>query len=171
MVVTTYLDTPMYSQMSETDSHSLSQFTRIGSTTSGYGAAYGPASGRETKSHCSQSALFTWLHDVLQSMRMSDVDGLWDHPDLRNLAARMQLELEQALEAEFAAAALSASRRSTLRDRLIEFEQRPVVVYWLGGTSAGGTVTAVGVDYLELRGPAAIHLVPLLLVERVELQA
>ncbi|HEY5579461.1 MAG TPA: hypothetical protein VIL12_07235 [Acidimicrobiia bacterium] len=108
---------------------------------------------------------------MLQSMRMSDGDGLWDHPDLRALAARMQLELEQALEAEFAAAALSASRRSTLRDRLIEYEQRTVVVHWLGGASTGGRVSAVGVDYLELRGPATIHLVPLLLVERVELEA
>lgn len=75
------------------------------------------------------------------------------HPDLEQLGRVLRDRLDETLDAEQSAARSAALRRRTLRDRLIECEDRVEEVV-LGGSDGHlyrGSVTAVGVDHVVLR--------------------
>lgn len=74
------------------------------------------------------------------------------HPDLEQLGRSLRHHLDDTLEAEQSAARASARRRRTLRDRLLEAEDRieQVVLSMVDGNLYRGTVDAVGVDHVVI---------------------
>ena len=77
----------------------------------------------------------------------------FSHPDLEQLGRTLRVRLDETLDAEQSAARSAALRRRTLRDRLIESEDRGEVVV-LGASDGqvyNGIVSAVGVDHVVLR--------------------
>lgn len=85
-----------------------------------------------------------------------------DHPDLIELDRYIRTRLDRVLRAEQEAADLSRRRSATLRDRLIDLEERceGVVVGHRGGETAG-VVECVGADHFDLATAAGSVLVPL----------
>lgn len=81
------------------------------------------------------------------------------HPDLIEISRRLRVQLAEVLEAEQEAAAITLQRRSTIRDRLLDADDRrdTVRVTCVDGTTRAGLVGAVGVDHvlLEVKGVAA----------------
>lgn len=83
-----------------------------------------------------------------------------DHPDLVEIDHHIRHHLERVLRAEQEAANLSRRRRASLRDRLIDFEERsdPVVISQ-SGIEIAGVVDSVGADHVDLMsasGPVII---------------
>lgn len=77
----------------------------------------------------------------------------FSHPDLEQLGRELRDRLDETLDAEQTAAHAAALRRRTLRERLIESEDRAEEVV-LGATDGHlyrGMVVAVGVDHVVLR--------------------
>ncbi len=77
----------------------------------------------------------------------------FSHPDLERLGRALRVRFDETLDAEQSAARSAALRRRTLRDRLIESEDRGEDVV-LGGTDGHvyrGCVLAVGIDHVVLR--------------------
>ena len=76
----------------------------------------------------------------------------FSHPDLERLGRAMRGRLDETLDAEQFAARSAALRRRTLRDRLIESEDRAeeVVLNGIDGHVYRGNVTAVGTDHVVL---------------------
>ena len=74
------------------------------------------------------------------------------HPDLERLGRTLRTRLDETLDAEHAAARSAALRRRTLRDRLIEAEDRGerMVFTTVDGHVSSGTVRAVGVDHVVI---------------------
>jgi hypothetical protein len=91
----------------------------------------------------------------------------FSHPDLERLGRTLRVRLDETLDAEQSAARSAALRRRTLRDRLIESEDRAedVVLACTDGHIYRGSVTAVGIDHLVLtesgrdRFVAIVHVV------------
>lgn len=76
------------------------------------------------------------------------------HPDLAALGQTLQARFDRVVEAERRAAALAARRGASLRDRLLEAEDRGYgaeVITFDGGRHRG-RLEAVGADHLELAG-------------------
>lgn len=92
------------------------------------------------------------------------------HPDLVEVDERLQTRLEAVLEAEQQAAAIIARRSATLRDRLIEAEDRgaPVTLHTASG-SHSGLMEAVGADHVEIGTETGSTLIPFELVMAVSL--
>ena len=80
-----------------------------------------------------------------------DVDP-FRHPDLERLGRTLRDRLDETLNAEQSAARSAARRRRTLRDCLLEAEDRgdTVVVSAVDGHTYRGFVDAVGVDHVVL---------------------
>jgi predicted protein tyrosine phosphatase len=74
------------------------------------------------------------------------------HPDLIEISRRLRHQLSQVLEAEQEAAAITLRRRSTIRDRLLDTEDRDetVLITCVDGVDRSGIVVAVGVDHVVL---------------------
>ena len=74
------------------------------------------------------------------------------HPDLVRLGRTLRNRLDDTLDAEQAAARAVARRRRTLRDRLLDSEDRRehVVLTTADGHIHRGVVDAVGVDHVLL---------------------
>jgi len=74
----------------------------------------------------------------------------FDHPDLVHLGRRLRNRLDDTLDAEQYAARAAARRRRSLRDRLLDAEDRTeqVVVSTTDGHVYRGVVDAVGVDHV-----------------------
>ncbi len=74
------------------------------------------------------------------------------HPDLQRLGRTLRNRLDETLESEQEAARSAAFRRRTIRDRLIEAEDRGerMILATTDGQVTSGTVTAVGVDHVVL---------------------
>jgi hypothetical protein len=72
------------------------------------------------------------------------------HPDLVRLGRSLRNRLDDTLDAEQAAARAAARRRQTLRDRLLDSEDRTeqIVVSTVDGHLYRGVVEAVGVDHV-----------------------
>jgi len=92
------------------------------------------------------------------------------HPDLIEISRRLRLQLAEVLEAEQEAAAITLRRRSTIRDRLLDAEDRgeAVRVSCVDGTTRTGLVGAVGIDHvvIETSGTTACLALPhIVLVE------
>jgi hypothetical protein len=78
------------------------------------------------------------------------------HPDLTHLARRLRDRLDETLEAEQHAAQAAARRRSSLRDHLLEAEDRHAVgvVSASDGQLYRGQVRSVGSDHVVLADDA-----------------
>ncbi|MEN8040491.1 MAG: hypothetical protein ABFR95_03215 [Actinomycetota bacterium] len=76
----------------------------------------------------------------------------FSHPDLEHLGRTLRGRLDETLDAEQSAARSAALRRRTLRDRLIEAEDRneQVVMCGTDGHIYRGNVAAVGIDHVVL---------------------
>jgi len=74
------------------------------------------------------------------------------HPDLERLGRTLRDRLDETLNAEQSAARSAARRRRTLRDSLLESEDRSdtVVMSAVDGHTYRGLVEAVGVDHVVL---------------------
>jgi len=74
------------------------------------------------------------------------------HPDLQRLGRSMRDEFDETLDAEQHAARAAARRRMTLRDRLLESEDRRehVVLSTSDGHVYHGIVEAVGIDHVVI---------------------
>jgi hypothetical protein len=72
------------------------------------------------------------------------------HPDLMRLGRSLRNRLDDTLDAEQAAARAAARRRQTLRDRLLDSEDRTeqIVVSTADGHLYRGLVDGVGVDHI-----------------------
>jgi len=76
----------------------------------------------------------------------------FDHPDLVRLGRRLRNRLDDTLDAEQSAARAAARRRRSLRDRLLDAEDRTeqIVVSTTDGHVYRGVVDAVGVDHVVI---------------------
>ena len=76
----------------------------------------------------------------------------FSHPDLERLGRTLRDRLDETLIAEQSAARSAARRRRTLRDSLLESEDRSdtVVMSAIDGHTYRGVVEAVGVDHVVL---------------------
>lgn len=74
------------------------------------------------------------------------------HPDLETLGRTLRDRLDETLNAEQSAARSAARRRRTIRDCLLEAEDRTdaVVISAADGHTYRGVVDAVGVDHVVL---------------------
>jgi hypothetical protein len=74
------------------------------------------------------------------------------HPDLIDMSRRLRKQWERVVEAEQAAARAAWWRRRTLRDRLIDAEDRAehTTLWSIDGRSSTGIVQAVGSDHVAL---------------------
>lgn len=75
------------------------------------------------------------------------------HPDLEHLSRELRNQLDDTLDAEQAAARSASVRRRTLRDRLLEAEDRceQVVLATSDGHFYRGMVGGVGVDHVIIQ--------------------
>jgi hypothetical protein len=91
------------------------------------------------------------------------------HPDLIEISRLLRFQLAQVLEAEQEAAAITLRRRTTLRDRLLDAEDRNEIVRvtCTDGVVRTGPVGAVGMDHVVLEANGAIY-VALLQIVAVE---
>lgn len=94
------------------------------------------------------------------------------HPDLVELSRRLRLQLTQVLDAEQEAAAITLRRRSTIRDRLLNAEDRNEVIHveCVDGEMRSGRVEAVGIDHVILGGEEAIRYVAIPHIVSIEVQ-
>ena len=84
------------------------------------------------------------------------VDPL-NHPDLTDLSRQLRERLDETLDAEQHAAAAAARRRRSLRDHLLEAEDRRAqgVVSAVDGQLYRGFVRSVGADHVVLTDDSA----------------
>ena len=83
------------------------------------------------------------------------------HPDLIEVSRRLRSQLRQVLEAEQEAAAVTLRRKTTIRDRLLDAEDRNEVIHLAcsDGSDRSGKVAAVGVDHVVLNtGTTVVYL-------------
>ncbi|MDH3261045.1 MAG: hypothetical protein OEM81_02290 [Acidimicrobiia bacterium] len=92
------------------------------------------------------------------------------HPDLIEISRRLRLQLAQVLDAEQEAAAITLRRRSTIRDRLLDAEDRgeAVRIACVDGATRTGRVGAVGVDHVILERDGATSCVAIVHIIAVE---
>jgi len=92
------------------------------------------------------------------------------HPDLVEVSRRLRRQLVEVLEAEQEAAAVTLARRSTIRDRLLDAEDRCEVVWidCIDGGQRSGRVDAVGADHVVLERDGRSTYLSLLQVVAVE---
>lgn len=85
------------------------------------------------------------------------------HPDLIEISRKLRHQLEVVLAAEQEAAAATLRRRRTVRDRLLEAEDRgeDVSLVLASGPPLNGTVTAVGADHAVIGTPSGAQFVSL----------
>lgn len=93
------------------------------------------------------------------------------HPDLEDLGRAMQARFDRVIEAERRAAALAARRNASLRDRLLEAEDRGcgAEVITLDGLRHRGALEVVAADHLEIAGAGGTVLVSLSAIAAVVL--
>ena len=93
-----------------------------------------------------------------------------DHPDLVEIDRHIRHHLERVLRAEQDAANLNRRRRASLRDRLIDLEERsdPVIIS-RAGTEITGVVDSVGVDHLDLVSASGSVIIPIGSIDGIRL--
>ena len=85
------------------------------------------------------------------------------HPDLVALGRVLRDRMDRTLDAEMEAARAAARRRRSLRDRLLDAEDRSAVltISTVEGVSHRGVVDAVGLDHVDLIQSDASIAIPL----------
>ncbi len=88
-----------------------------------------------------------------------------EHPDLIEIDRHIRTHLDRVLRAEQEAADLSRRRSATIRDRLIDLEERceTVVVSHREGEIAG-VVESVGADHFDLVSAHGSVIIPITVV-------
>lgn len=78
------------------------------------------------------------------------------HPDLIEMSRRLRDRFNEVLAAEQEAAATTRRRQLTLRERLLDAEDRGdrVTMRLAAGTAIEGTLGAVGADHVVVEQPA-----------------
>jgi len=81
------------------------------------------------------------------------------HPDLQQLGRRLRDQMDETLDAEQAAARAAAARRRSLRDVLLEAEDRgtDALVSCVDGQLFRGQIEAVGTDHVVIETDGADH--------------
>lgn len=76
------------------------------------------------------------------------------HPDLVDISRTLRRQLDAVLDAEQQAARATLRRRRTLRDRLLEAEDRQEIIdlTLTNGDSFAGRLIAVGADHVLVLG-------------------
>lgn len=93
-----------------------------------------------------------------------------EHPDLVEIDRHIRAHLNRVLRAEQEAAELARRRAATLRDRLIDLEERAdSVVITLVESEVAGVVDNVGADHVDILTPVGVMIVPLTSVRSVRL--
>ncbi|HEX9855023.1 MAG TPA: hypothetical protein VGC47_06900 [Acidimicrobiia bacterium] len=84
-----------------------------------------------------------------------------DHPDLLHLDRLMSARIEDTLQAEQFAARVAARRRLTIRDVLLELEDRNAAasLNLADGRVLSGNVASVGLDHAVIAESGASHVV------------
>lgn len=87
----------------------------------------------------------------------------FDHPDLRDVGRLLRRQFDAVTEAEQHATDILIRRTTTLRDRMIEAEDRgsDVEIELIGGSRYRGRVLAASVDHIEIAGHDHTTLVPI----------
>lgn len=95
-----------------------------------------------------------------------------EHPDLVRLGRTLRRRLDATLQAEQAAARAAALRRRSLRDRLLDAEDRieEVIVSTSDGQLQRGLVEAVGIDHVVLSDGGGSRFVALQYIVTVEIR-
>lgn len=95
------------------------------------------------------------------------------HPDLIEISRRLRLQLAQVLEAEQEAAAINLRRRRTIRDRLLDAEDRgeAIRVTCADGAQRTGQVGAVGVDHVMLMNDEMVAFVSIPHIAAIDVAA
>lgn len=77
------------------------------------------------------------------------------HPDLIEVSRTLRHQIDAVLTAEQQAARATMRRRRTIRDRLLEAEDRgePVEISLCTGARVSGVLVAVGADHLLITSP------------------
>ena len=101
--------------------------------------------------HLNPTGIPWYLFTRAVGKRGSDMDPM-GHPDLVRLGRSLRNRLDDTLDAEQAAARAAARRRRTLRDRLLDSEDRTenVVLTTADVHLHRGIVDAVGVDHVVI---------------------
>lgn len=91
-----------------------------------------------------------------------------EHPDLIEIDRHIRTHLDRVLRAEQEAADLSRRRSATLRDRLIDLEERgdSIVVSHREGEIAG-VIESVGADHFDLVSAQGSVIIPITVVSGV----
>lgn len=93
-----------------------------------------------------------------------------EHPDLIEIDRHIRTHLDRVLQAEQVAAELARRRSATIRDRLIDLEERgDTVVLTVADDEAAGVVDSVGADHIDLITAVGVVLVPLGAISRIRL--
>lgn len=97
----------------------------------------------------------------------------FDHPDLAEVGARMRRHLADVAAAERWAARIAARRRRSLRDLLIDAEDRDadVTITTATGNAVDGAVIAVGADHVCIATSDRVAVVAIPAVVAVEFPA
>lgn len=93
-----------------------------------------------------------------------------DHPELAALGRELRRRMDETLEAEQSAARAAWRRRRTIRDLLLDLEDRAAaaVVWTTDGCCRRGTVRVVGLDHAELEGEGGPQVISLAHVVALE---
>lgn len=93
-----------------------------------------------------------------------------EHPDLVEIDRHIRTHLDRVLQAEQEAADLARRRAATLRDRLIDLEERgDTIVLTVTDGELAGVIDSVGADHFDLMTSVGIMLLPLGAVRGIRL--
>lgn len=93
-----------------------------------------------------------------------------EHPDLVEIDRNIRTHLDRVLQAEQEAAALARRRSATLRDRLIDLEERgDAVALVVSDGERAGVIDSVGSDHVDLITTIGVVLLPLGAISGVRL--
>ena len=94
------------------------------------------------------------------------------HPDLTHLGRELRRRMDDTLAAEQHAARAAARRRRSLRDILLEAEDRArvVILATSDGGVHGGRIDAVGTDHVEITDGPTSRIVVLAHIVGVEVR-
>ena len=93
-----------------------------------------------------------------------------EHPDLVEIDRHIRSHLDRVLRAEQEAAELARRRSATLRDRLINLEERgDSVVLTVSAGEVAGVIDSVGADHADVITSGGVMMLPLSAISGIRL--
>lgn len=93
-----------------------------------------------------------------------------EHPDLVEIDRHIRTHLDRVLRAEQEAAELARRRSATIRDRLIDLEERgDTVILTVVDGELAGVIDSVGADHADVMTSVGITLLPLASIAGIRL--